>query len=298
MTFLEMQDIIKLYNPENEQLQVPALRGIDLVIDKPGLTAIIGPSGSGKSTLLKLLAGIEKPSSGKIFLEGKLINFLKGKTLRKYRQDVIGFVHQYPDQNFISGITVFDNITFPMKLKGQLSREERNKRAYELLTQLGVKSKKNYKYGQLSGGEAQRIAIGIALANNPKLILADEPTGELDSYNTFKIIELFKELEKDLGNAFIIVTHDNRFSNLTSQTYKLLDGRITSSHYLVSESSKLVIEKEKILIKRKHVTSVDRFGTLRVPEELLKEFKISKEVILKPNREKGVIEIIPFIRGS
>ena len=292
MTFLTLTDVIKLYKPENEHLQVPALRGVDLELEKGELASIIGPSGSGKSTLIKMIGGIDVPSSGTIEMQDEegltIINKLRGKKLDKYRREKIGFLYQFPERNLLPSLSAFENVELPMRLLGKLSREERKKRATELLDAVGLLGRKENKPNQLSGGEAQRTSIAVALANNPVLVLADEPTGELDSDNTFKIITYFQDLNKQYGTSFIVVTHDERFAKLTKNTYKIKDGRIYGMHRRA-----LTIENGQKILQREHLLFVDRHGNLRLPEELIEEAGIKKNVIVRFNKEKKVLEVVP-----
>lgn len=292
MPFLTLTDVIKLYKPENEHLQVPALRGVDLELGDGELASIIGPSGSGKSTLIRMIGGIDTPSSGLIEMDtGKeqiVINKLKGRSLDRYRREKVGFLYQFPERNLLPSLSAQENVELPMRLLGKISREERKKRSIELLDAVGLLNRKNNKPHQLSGGEAQRTSIAVALSNNPPLILADEPTGELDSDNTFKIISYFKDLNKQFGTSFIVVTHDERFAKLTKNTYKIRDGRIYGMH-----RASVSIEDGKTVYQREHLIFVDRHGNIRIPEELLNEAGIVKNVIVRFDKERKILEIIP-----
>jgi len=289
MTFLQIQDVMKLYKIENSDLQIPALRGVDLKFDKPELVSIIGPSGSGKSTLMKLLAGLDNPSSGIIEMENiGIVNALKGKKLLKYRQESIGMMYQFPEKNLLQQLSAINNVMFPMRILGKLSRSEMIKRATELLEAVDLGKRKNHKFHMLSGGEAQRVAIAICLANNPKLILADEPTGELDSDNTYKIIEYFKEIHSQFGTGFMVVTHDERFSNMTKNTYKIQDGRIVGLHRARKDLNNNIEVRE-------HVNLIDKTGHVKIPDKILKNLNLnSNEVTIRVNKETGAIEIIPI----
>ena len=292
MTFLTLTDVIKLYKPENERLQVPALRGVDLELERGELASIIGPSGSGKSTLIRMIGGIDTPSSGLNEMEDEgqtiIINKLKGRALDRYRREKVGFLYQFPERNLLPSLSAQENVELPMRLLGKLSREERRRRSSELLNSVGLSNRKNNKPSQLSGGEAQRTSIAVALSNNPLLVLADEPTGELDSDNTFKIISYFKELNNEYGISFLVVTHDERFAKLTKNTYKIRDGRIYGMH----RASKTV-ELGKTIFQREHLILVDRHGNIRIPEELILESGIKKNVIVRYDKERKVLEVVP-----
>lgn len=287
MSFLELNDVIMLYKPDNESLQVPALRGVNLKLKENEMCAIIGPSGAGKTTMLKLIAGLEKPSSGTIYLDDVgYINQLSTRKLKKYRQEIIGFMYQHPENNLLSTNSALDNVTFPMRILGKLGREERKKKALELLKMLGLENRGKHKLSNLSGGEAQRVAIAIALANDPILVLADEPTGELDTETTFQIIKYLKDLNQDLGTSFVVVTHDTRFSNLTDNTYQLKDGRVLGLH-------RASLGLDSISKTRENVYLIDQFGNLGIPNEIIRELKFGSEVKLVVNKEKNILEIHP-----
>jgi ABC-type lipoprotein export system ATPase subunit len=281
VVFLELEDVIKLYKPENESLQVPALRGVDLSLKESELVTIIGPSGSGKSTLIKIIGGIEKPSSGTVYIEGiGIINKLDTKRLTEYRKKTVGFVYQFPERNLLPSISAVENIQLPMRINGEVNRETRKKRALELLSAVGLLNRKDHRLSQLSGGEAQRVSIAVALANEPKIILADEPTGELDSVNTFKIIDYFKELNKNFGVTFLVVTHDERFALMTEKTYKIQDGRISGLHRRTKSS-------------RENLIFVDRHGNMRLPDAVRNDANIQNHVVIQFNKKKGILEVIP-----
>ncbi|MHA2245919.1 MAG: ABC transporter ATP-binding protein, partial [Candidatus Hodarchaeales archaeon] len=228
--FLECQDVFKLYTDPVTKIQVPALRGIELSADKGEISAIIGPSGAGKSTLINLIGGIDKPSSGNIIIDGQIINKMKKKELVEYRRHRVGFLYQLPQRNLMWNITAYQNVIFPMKMTSRWGLQKQKQKALELLKRVGLEKRINHKPHELSGGEAQRVGIAVALANDPEIILADEPTGELDSVTTFKIIDFFQEINKELGTTFIVVTHDHRFANMTNKAVNILDGHIIGMH--------------------------------------------------------------------
>ncbi len=287
MAFLECNDVIKLYTDEQTQVQVPALRGVELTANEGDLVSIIGPSGSGKSTLINLIGGIDKPSSGDIILDGNMITKFKTRELTKYRRERIGFLYQLPERNLIWNLSALKNTIVPMRLSGKWSHGTQKKRALELLKDVGLENRKNHKPHQLSGGEAQRVGIAVALANDPDIILADEPTGELDSVTTFKIIDYFKKLNDTLGKTFIVVTHDHRFANMTTKAMKIMDGRITGLHR--------AIDPRKSFSDREEVIFVDDHGNLRLPINIREEAGIKNHVQIR--MQDGFAMIIP-VRGD
>jgi ABC-type lipoprotein export system ATPase subunit len=283
MTFLECNDVIKLYVEGQNGLQVPALRGIDLTINEGELIAIIGPSGSGKSTLLNLIGGIDRPSTGDIILEDEIITKMTDRQLTLYRRYKVGFLYQLPEHNLVWSLTAVKNVMLPMKLAGRWSHEQQKQRARQLLADVGLERRRNNKPSQLSGGEAQRTGIAVALANDPAIVLADEPTGELDSVTTFKIIEYFKLLNKQHEKTFIVVTHDNRIANMTDKSLRILDGRIVGLHRAV-DPTETNSEREEVIF-------VDEQGTLRIPEAILRRSNIQNHVKIK--LQDGIATIVP-----
>jgi len=201
---------------------VEALRGVDLTIDKGDFLAILGSSGSGKSTLLNMIGALDKPTEGKVLIEGVDVSTLNDNQLADLRRR-IGFVFQF--FNLIPRLTARGNVELTMAI-GDLSKNERRKRAEELLETVGLKERANHKPSELSGGERQRVAIARALANNPKFLLMDEPTGNIDSKTAKEIIELVKKLNEEKGVTIIVVTHDQSIALQAKRTMQMLDGLI------------------------------------------------------------------------
>jgi len=201
---------------------VEALRGVDLTIDKGDFLAILGPSGSGKSTLLNMIGALDKPTEGKVLIEGVDVSTLNDNQLADLRRG-IGFVFQF--FNLIPRLTARGNVELTMAIDG-LVKNERRKRAEELLETVGLKERANHKPSELSGGERQRVAIARALANNPKFLLMDEPTGNIDSKTAKGIMELVKKLNEEKGVTIIVVTHDQSIALQAKRTVQMLDGLI------------------------------------------------------------------------
>jgi len=201
---------------------VEALRGVDLTIDKGDFLAILGSSGSGKSTLLNMIGALDKPTEGKVLIEGVDVSTLNDNQLADLRRR-IGFVFQF--FNLIPRLTARGNVELTMAI-GDLSKNERRKRAEELLETVGLRERANHKPSELSGGERQRVAIARALANNPKFLLMDEPTGNIDSKTAKEIIELVKKLNEEKGVTIIVVTHDQSIALQAKRTMQMLDGLI------------------------------------------------------------------------
>ena len=202
--------------------KLEVLKGIDLSINKGEIVSIMGPSGAGKTSLLQLIGTLEKPKSGSILINDINTNTLKEKDLAIFRNLEIGFIFQF--HNLLSEFTAFENICIP----GYISNDKKNveKKALELIKTLGLEHRKDHMPNELSGGEKQRVAVARALINSPAVILADEPTGNLDSENSKILHDLFIKLNKELNQTFIIVTHNKELANQTNRVINLVDGKI------------------------------------------------------------------------
>ena len=219
-TIVEALNLRKVYMLG--KVPVEALRGVNLKVEEGEFLSVLGPSGSGKSTLLNLIGALDKPTDGKIFIEGVDVSTLNDGQLADLRRR-IGFVFQF--FNLIPRFTARQNVELPMAIAG-LGKEERRRRAEELLKVVGLADRMNHKPAELSGGEQQRVAIARALANNPRFLLMDEPTGNIDSKNAMEIIQLVKRLNQEKGITIIMVTHDQRLASEANRTVHMLDGLI------------------------------------------------------------------------
>lgn len=219
MNILKTTDLCKIYGRKESRVEV--LRNINIEINKGEFVSIMGPSGSGKSTLLYLLGGIERATSGKIIVNNKDINTFSDITMSEYRRKKIGFVFQ--QYNLIPILTVEENIKLPL-----LMGKEKVDESYinELIDMLGLKDKRKSLPSQLSGGQQQRVAIGRALSTSPSIILADEPTGNLDSKNSDIVIDLLKMSTKRLNKTLLLVTHDNNIAKISDRVISIIDGKI------------------------------------------------------------------------
>jgi putative ABC transport system ATP-binding protein len=217
---IDMRKIRKVYS--TGRIKLEALKGIDLVVGENEFVSIMGPSGSGKSTLMNLMGCLDTPTSGEYLLEGQKVESLSPNQLAEIRNKKVGFVFQ--NFNLLPYATAFENVEMPLIFGGVPSRN-RKKRALELLEKVGLRDWADHKPTELSGGEMQRVAIARALVNQPRLILADEPTGNLDSASGGEIIDLFEELSK-LGHTIIVITHDKEIARRTQRIIKLRDGLI------------------------------------------------------------------------
>jgi len=220
----ELKDVWKIYKMKG--VETKALRGINLTIKKGEYDAIIGPSGSGKSTLMHVLGCLDTPSKGKVLIEGEDISFMEDDQLALVRRDKIGFIFQA--YNLVQGLDAIENVALPMRLAGH-DREESESRAVSLLKKVGLEKRMHHKPNEMSGGEQQRVAIARSLVNDPDVILADEPTGNLDTKTGREIMELLESFRKKMGKTMIIVTHDKKLAKRAPRQIRMLDGRMAGS---------------------------------------------------------------------
>lgn len=220
-TLVEVQDIVKSYRITKSN-SLTVLKGINLKILEGEILAIVGPSGAGKSTLLHIIGSLDQPDSGKLYFNGNDIFEMGDKKIAEYRAGDVGFIFQF--HHLLPEFTAMENVM----IASMINRNKNEKRAVELLEEVGLGDRLNHKPSELSGGEAQRVAIARALINSPKIILADEPTGNLDSQNADSIIELLFKLREKYGQTFIIVTHNEEFARKCDRIVKLADGNIVN----------------------------------------------------------------------
>jgi putative ABC transport system ATP-binding protein len=219
---IEAEKIVKCYGGD-DSCRVEVLKGIDLDVRRGDFLAIMGPSGSGKTTLLDILGALLKPTSGRVAIDGMSLSGLSDSKLARIRGKKIGFIFQ--QYNLIPSLTAQENVELGLRINGK-TRSEAGKRAVELLKMVGLRDRLHHKPSQLSGGEQQRVAICRALANNPQIILGDEPTGNLDSKTGFMILELLKRLNEKEGYTIVVVTHDHRIGKYTDRIVHMMDGMI------------------------------------------------------------------------
>ena len=221
MEVIKAEDIVKTYN--DNEIEVHAVQHIDLSVQEGEFTAIVGPSGCGKTTLLNILGGIDKPTSGKVFISGSEITGLSDRKLIDFRLNNIGYVFQA--YNLIPVLTAYENTEFIMLLQ-KWPKDKREKRAVELLEKVGLKDKMKNRPGKLSGGQQQRVAVARALASKPKFVLADEPTANLDSAATTQLLDIMYQLNQEENITFVFATHDQRVMDRAKRIIKLDDGKI------------------------------------------------------------------------
>ena len=262
---IECDNLVKIY--KSKEIEVIALQGLDLVVPSGELMAIIGNSGSGKSTLLNMLGGLDRPSAGKLIIAGKDMAKISDMEMVRYKRESVGFVWQNNARNLIPYLTATENVELPMMISG---RKAKHQRAYELLELVGLGHRRKNKLSQLSGGEQQRVAIAIALSNMPKLLLADEPTGAVDTNTGNQILDLFREANKTLGITICIVTHDRQLSKKVDRVVAIRDGR-TSSEFIRKSYSEVYQNLGQYFGEDTHdeMVVVDKVGRIQVPREYL-----------------------------
>ncbi|WP_433439801.1 ABC transporter ATP-binding protein [Nonomuraea sp. CA-141351] len=259
-------NLVRIYKTEG--VEVVALQGLDLVIDKGELVAIVGASGSGKSTLLNVLSGLDVPTAGVARVAGTDLLSMNARDRLRYRRSVVGFIWQQTARNLLPYLSARENVELPMKLAGR-----RGGRALELLELLGVGYCANRKIPEMSGGEQQRVAIAVALANSPQLILADEPTGELDSETSEQVFDALRKANRELGVTVVVVTHDPLVAEQVDRTVGIRDGR-TSSETLRREGAEGEIIAEEYAV-------LDRVGRLQLPRDFMSALQMERRVRLE-----------------
>lgn len=267
---IRCDSLVKIY--KSEDVEVMALQGLDLEIKRGELMAVIGKSGSGKSTLMNMIGGLERSSAGKLYIDGRDLFTLSDSEMVGYRNKTVGFVWQKSSRNLVPYMTAVENIEVPMYFTKK-SAEDMRKRAMELLERVGMLHKKDAYPGQMSGGEQQRIAIAVALANEPDILLADEPTGAVDTKTSNKIQDLFRTLNKELGITIIIVTHDISLANKVGRVVMISDGKISTEKIMKEEYQRVInsLDGESINGKDSHeeYSVLDKARRLQLNEEML-----------------------------
>ncbi len=310
------ENLMKIY--KTGDIEVVALQGLDLTVEDGELMAIIGNSGSGKSTLLNMLGGLDTPSAGSLYVDGKNLLKLTPKEMMAYKRETVGFMWQNSARNLIPYLTAQENIELPMQMGGVKIREmpplpgpdgvplspaTAAERARILLSLVGLEHKAKSRLSELSGGEQQRVAIAIALANNPKLLLCDEPTGAVDSKTTEDILHLFRQLNRTLGITIVIVTHDRLVSSFVDRAVMIRDGR-TSSEFIRRNTAEALSKLEGFAPSEEddgdppereveELIVLDRSGRIQLPREYLDALGIEGRSKVKVQLDDGKIVISP-----
>ena len=268
-------NLVKIY--KTSELEVMALQGLDLTVKEGELLAVVGNSGSGKSTFLNMLGGLDQPSAGKLFVDGRNLFTMTEKELVEYKRDTVGFVWQNNARNLLPYMSALENVMTPMRFTSEKKRKER---ALELLELVGMSAKKNSRLSQLSGGEQQRIAIAIALAHPPRLLLADEPTGSVDRQTADYIIDVFNRLNREWGQTILIVTHDVELAKRVPRVVAIRDGKISTERTakVIPDASGFEPGSTKEL-EQEEFAILDRHGRVQLPEHLLREAHIEERKV-------------------
>ena len=225
MSLIKMENVTKIYH--TGEISVTALQNINLEIDKGSFISFIGPSGSGKTTLLNLIGCLDKPTEGDIIVNDVKINHLDRKNGAKFRGDSLGFVFQ--NFNLVPVLTVYENVEYPLLMVKNVQASERRTRVLDLLEKVNMLDQKNKYPNQISGGQKQRVAVARALVTNPSVVLADEPTANLDHKTALKVIDIMRQMKKELGTTFIFSTHDPKIVGNAEIVYTLEDGKIVNN---------------------------------------------------------------------
>ena len=287
------ENLVKIY--KTDDIEVVALQGLDLTVKRGEIMAIVGNSGSGKSTLLNMLGGLDKPSAGNLFVDGKDLLKFTDKDFIEYKRHTVGFVWQNNARNLIPYLTAVQNVELPMILGRS---KERREWALELLEMVGLSDRQNSRLDQMSGGEQQRVAIAIALANKPRLLLADEPTGSVDTKTADMILEVFKELNSKMGVTIVVVTHDRNLAKKIDRVVSISDGRTSTeilrrrsySDELSSIGDTLAVEEDA----HDEVAVLDRAGRLQLPKEYIDTLGIKGGDRVKVELDNNKISIFKY----
>ena len=288
--YIDCEDLFKIYKLAD--LEVVALRGLDLKVKRGELIAIVGASGSGKSTLLNILGGLETASAGKVRVGGRDLLNMASHDLVAYRRKDAGFVWQQGGRNLVPYLTASQNVELPLILLGW-HQKDRQKRVEELLEAVGLKERMNSKPVQLSGGEQQRIAIAIGVAHNPPLLLADEPTGELDTQNATEILDLLRSLNNTYRITVVIVTHDINIMNKVDRVITIRDGRASLESVRAAPTFRKPSPGDQPF---EEFVLLDQVGRLQLPKEYVDKLKLKNRIRVTLNGDN--LTILPADQES
>ena len=285
--YVMCEDLFKIYKIAD--LEVVALRGLDLAVQNGEVVAIVGASGSGKSTLLNILAGYDAPSAGRVSVGGKDLLQMSSREVEEYRRIDVGFIWQQTSRNMFPYLTAMENVTLPMMLTNTPGKE-RSERARDLLELVGLGHRLDHTPEKLSGGEQQRVAIAVALANKPPLLLADEPTGELDDATAAEILDLFGSVNQDMGTTILIVTHDPDIAYKVGRVVMIRDGKMSTEIRRKVTFERIQSEADTDAILEEFVL-VDASGRIQIPQDYLDQIKIGERA--RVQIEDGTVTLRP-----
>lgn len=273
--------LVRVFSTDGVEVQ--ALQGLDLIVREGELTALVGASGSGKSTLMNILAGLDVPTAGAARVAGRDLLTMTARDRLRYRREVVGFVWQQTSRNLLPYLTAAQNVALPVQLTGSRTRRrDRAARVLELLELLGVADCRDRRPHEMSGGQQQRVAIAVALANGPDVLLADEPTGELDSHTAEQIFAAFRTANEHLGTTVVIVTHDQAVASEVRRTVAVRDGRTSTEVLRRTEVD--AATGEAALVAREYAV-LDRAGRLQLPAEYTEALGMRDRVALELERD-------------
>lgn len=289
---IECDNLVKIY--KTPDIEVLALQGLDLTVDYGEMMAIIGNSGSGKSTFLNMLGGLDRPSAGKLIVDGKDLFKLNDRQLVEYKQKTVGFVWQNNARNLLPYLTAIQNVMMPMLFSDEKKKRDR---AEMLLDMVALSHRKNARLSTMSGGEQQRVAIAIALANHPRLLLADEPTGSVDQKTSDYILDMLRDINRESGVTIVIVTHDQLLAKKVNRVVAIRDGKI-SSERIMKESylerlSDISAMTEVEEVQDEYVV-MDKAGRLQLPGDMLKKLGIKGNRVRMEMKDGEIIIRKPF----
>lgn len=293
---IHCEGLVKIF--KSEDIEVVALQGLNLTVEQGEMMAIIGNSGSGKSTLLNILGGLDRPSAGQVSVGGWDLLKINDDQLVEYKRNTVGFVWQNNARNLLPYLTALENVEMPMLLTGKLDRAY----AKQLLEWVGLKERMHNKLHQLSGGEQQRVAIAISLSNRPKMLLADEPTGSVDTSTSDQIMNIFREVNRELGITIVIVTHDLTLASKVDRVVAIRDG-LTSTEFVKRNPNLDLATLEGDMnggLQEIHeaFVVVDRVGRLQVPKEYLDAVGIDGRASMEFDGDKIVITAPKALEGK
>ena len=282
------ENLVKIY--KTKDIEVLALQGLELEIARGELMAIIGNSGSGKSTFLNMIGGLDRPSAGRLIVDGKDLFKLSERELVEYKRSTVGFVWQNNARNLLPWLSAWRNVQMPMLfVRGSAKKQ----RAMELLEMVGMEHRRKSRLNQLSGGEQQRVAIAIALANNPKILLADEPTGSVDVKTSNYLLDVFRKLNTDLGLTIVIVTHDRMLAHKVNRVVSIRDGKTSSERIMHSYAKELAqlhgFEDAANEDTHEEFAVLDRAGRLQIPREMLTQMGIEGNKVKLELRDGQIV---------
>lgn len=282
-SFIICDNLVKIYKVLDHD--VVALQGLDMTVFPREFLGIVGVSGSGKSTLMNILGGLDRPNAGRIWVDGKDLLKMTEMGLNCYRLTSVGFLWQQSARNLIPYLNALENVEYPMTIAGEFGTKKRH-RAIELLKTVGLADRRNHRLSELSGGEQQRVAIAVALANNPRLLLADEPTGEVDGKTAQVIYRILQNLQSEFGLTTLIVSHDPNLSNYVDRVISIRDGKISTETVRQDGRIELPLKETKptssqAAMQHVELTVVDLAGRLQIPKDLRERLNIKDRVRLE-----------------